>query len=49
LRSTQRSTVTRSVSGSIQTMWLPQPNAKKLRSDAAANCRRSVFSHHISP
>src|SRR6185503_20212507 len=28
LRSTQRSTVTRSLSGSIQTMWLPQPNAK---------------------
>src|SRR5437763_15433006 len=28
LRSTQRSTVTRSLSGSIQTMWLPQPKAK---------------------
>ena len=28
LRSIQRSTVTRSCSGSIQTMWLPQPSAK---------------------
>ena len=28
LRSTQRRTVTRSLSGSIQTMWLPQPKAK---------------------
>src|SRR5471030_3459598 len=28
LRSIQRSTVTRSLSGSIQTMWLPQPSAK---------------------
>ena len=45
----QRTTATRSWSGSTQTAFWPAPSAKELVSGALGRWRRPVFSHHKQP